>query len=145
VRVLVVDAGSSSLKHALVDARNDAILRRGEERWEPDAGSGRHAEALSVALADAGGDADAVGHRVVHGGERFDAPARVDDATRTAIAPLAALAPLHTRAALEASTPRRPRSPACRRWRAFDTAFHRRLPAEAVTYALPREWRVRKR
>jgi acetate kinase len=143
VRVLVVNAGSSSLKHALVDARNDAILRRGEERWEPDAGSGRHAEALSVALADAGGDADAVGHRVVHGGERFDAPARVDDATRTAIAALAPLAPLHTRAALEGIDAATAALPGVPQVACFDTAFHRGLPAEAATYALPREWSER--
>lgn len=140
MRVLVVNTGSSSLKHALVDARDDAILRRGEERWEPDASAGRHAAALTAVLADAGGEAEAVGHRVVHGGRRFDGPVRVDDETRAAIAALAPLAPLHTRAALEgidAAAAARPSLPqaAC-----FDTAFHRTLTPEAATYALPHEW-----
>jgi acetate kinase len=141
VRVLVVNVGSSSLKHALVDARDDEILRRGEQRWAPDAGD--HAEALAAALGGAAADADAVGHRVVHGASRFDGPVRVDDGARAAIAELASLAPLHTRAALEgidAVTAALPRLPqvAC-----FDTAFHRTLAPEAATYALPREWTER--
>jgi acetate kinase len=143
VRVLVVNAGSSSLKHALIDASSDAILTHGEERWEPDAGPGRHMRALRAALADAGGEAEAVGHRVVHGGARFTGPAHVDGDTHAAIAALAPLAPLHTRAALEgidAATAALPDLPqvAC-----FDTAFHRTLPPEASTYALPRAWTER--
>src|SRR5204862_477692 len=77
------------------------VLRRGEQRWDFGESSGRHALALEAALADVSGLADAVGHRVVHGGERFAGPAIVDEATREAIAALAPLAPLHTRAALE--------------------------------------------
>lgn len=73
MRVLVVNAGSSSLKHALVDSAGDSVLRSGEERWEPDATAGRHAGALRAALADAGdGETQAVGHRVVHGGGRIN-------------------------------------------------------------------------
>ena len=102
MRVLVINAGSSSLKHALVDAATDEILDRGIERWEPGPGDGRHADALSVALRGVPDAApEAIGHRVVHGGARFDGPARIDAATRAAIAALAPLAPLHTRAALE--------------------------------------------
>ncbi|MGH2942640.1 MAG: acetate/propionate family kinase, partial [Solirubrobacteraceae bacterium] len=142
MRVLVVNAGSSSLKHALVDAREDAILRRGEVRWEPVASTGRHAEALSGALADAG-DAEAAGHRVVHGGERFEGPARVDDETRAAIAAIAPLAPLHTRAALEGIDAVSAVLPGLPQVASFDTAFHRTLPAAAATYALPREWNER--
>jgi acetate kinase len=142
MRVLVVNAGSSSLKHALVDAGSDVILRRGEARWEPGDSPGRHAGALRAALAD-GGDAAAVGHRVVHGGTRFDAAARIDGEVRAAIEALAPLAPLHMRAALEgidavsAALPNLPQV-AC-----FDTAFHRTLAPEAATYALPREWSER--
>jgi acetate kinase len=143
VRVLVVNAGSSSLKHALVDAESDAILRHGEERWEPDASSGRHARALRAALADAGGTAEAIGHRVVHGGPRFAAPARVDDDTRAAIAALAPLAALHTRAALEGIDAAAAALPGLPQVACFDTAFHHALPAEAATYALPREWTQR--
>jgi acetate kinase len=143
VRVLVVNAGSSSLKHALVDARDDTILRQGDARWEPDASAGRHAAALSAALADAGGEAEAVGHRVVHGGRRFDGPTRVDGETRAAIAALASLAPLHTRAALEGIDAATAALPGVPQVACFDTAFHRTLPPEAATYALPREWSER--
>jgi acetate kinase len=143
VRVLVVNAGSSSLKHALVDARDDAILRRGEERWEPGASPGRHAAALTAALADAGGEAEAVGHRVVHGGRRFDGPARVDDDARAAIEALAPLAPLHTRAALEGIDAAALALPGLAQVACFDTAFHHALPAAAATYALPRAWTQR--
>ena len=119
------------------------IVARGAARWEPDGDAGRHAAALAAALVDAGGRADAVGHRVVHGGPDFTGPARIDAGVRTAIAALAPLAPLHTRAALEgidAATAALPQLPqvAC-----FDTAFHRTIPPEAATYALPREWSER--
>jgi len=143
VRVLVVNAGSSSLKHALVDAADDALLRHGEERWEPEASAGRHAQALRAALADAGGEAEAVGHRVVHGGPRFAGPVHVDDKTIAAIAAIAPLAPLHTRAALEGIDAAAAALPGLPQVACFDTAFHHTLPAEAATYPLPREWTER--
>jgi acetate kinase len=143
VRVLVVNAGSSSLKHALVDTSDEAIVVRGEARWDPDASPGRHAQALRAAIADAGEKAEAVGHRVVHGGERFAGPARVDAGARAAIAALAPLAPLHTRAALEGIDAVAAALPGLAQVACFDTAFHRSLPPEAATYALPREWTER--
>jgi acetate kinase len=146
VRVLVVNAGSSSLKHALVDATDEAVLRHGEERWDPGAGAGRHADALRAALADAGagaGQADAIGHRVVHGGRRFAGPALLNRDTRAAIAALAPIAPLHTRAALEGIDAAAAALPDLPQVACFDTAFHHTLPAEAATYALPREWTER--
>ncbi len=143
MRVLTINAGSSSLRHALVDAGGDTILARGEQQWDPDAGAGCHAAALGAALADAGDRAEAVGHRVVHGGERFGGPALVDAAARAAIAGLAPLAPLHTRAALEGIDAARAALPGLAQVACFDTAFHRALPPEATTYALPREWSER--
>jgi acetate kinase len=140
VRVLVVNAGSSSLKHALVDAATDEFLQRGIERWEPGASDGRHTAALRAALAGAGGKADAIGHRVVHGGARFDGPALVDAGTRAAIAALAPLAPLHTRAALEGIDAAATALPGVPQVACFDTAFHHALPAAAATFALPSEW-----
>jgi acetate kinase len=141
LRVLVVNAGSSSLKHALVDCAGEVVLARAEERWEPGAEPGRHARALSAALAAAGaGAAEAVGHRVVHGGARFDGPAIVDADVRAAIAELQPLAPLHTRAALEGIDAAAAALPRLTQVASFDTAFHRTLAPEAATYALPREW-----
>ena len=145
MRVLVINTGSSSLKHALVDITGETVLERGEQHWDPDvdADAGRHAAALRCALAAAGGEAEAIGHRVVHGGARFDGPARVDAGTRTAIAALAPLAPLHTRAALEGIDAAAVALPDLPQVACFDTTFHRTLPAEAATYALPREWSER--
>jgi acetate kinase len=145
VRVLVVNAGSSSLKHALVDGADDAVLARGEERWEPDGDAGRHGRALAAALAAtaAGGAVEAIGHRVVHGGPRFHGPQRIDAGVRAAIAALAPLAPLHTRAALEGIDAAAAALPDLPQVACFDTAFHRTLAPEAATYALPRAWRER--
>jgi acetate kinase len=143
VRVLVVNAGSSSLKHALVDADTEAILHEGDDRWEPDASPGRHAQALRAALAGADGRAEAIGHRVVHGAARFAGPALVDDGTRAAIEALMPLAPLHTRAALEGIDAAALALPGLPQVACFDTAFHRTLPPAAQTYALPREWTQR--
>jgi acetate kinase len=143
MRILVVNAGSSSLKHALVDTDTGAILQRGEERWEPHATPGRHAQALRVALAGAGGRADAIGHRVVHGGASFAGPALVDAGTRGAIAALAPLAALHTRAALEGIDAATAALPGLPQVACFDTTFHHTLPPAAATYALPREWTQR--
>ena len=87
--------------------------------------------------------ADAIGHRVVHGGTRFTSPVRLDAGTTEALRALTPLAPLHQPAALDAMAavdallPQLP-SVAC-----LDTAFHSTLPAAARTYALPREWRER--
>jgi acetate kinase len=150
VRVLVVNAGSSSLKHALVDSAriaedpDGAVVASGEERWDPGDSPGRHGEALTRALRDAGGDAgppDAIGHRVVHGGERFEAPAVIDAGVRAGIEEAARLAPLHNRAALEGVDAALEAFPDLPQVACFDTAFHRTLDAEAATYAVPREWR----
>ncbi len=151
--VLVVNAGSSSLKHALIDTSSEEVRGSGEAFWDSSAAPGRHGGALRDALAGAGAGvgagvgagsrAAAVGHRVVHGGPDFTGPTLIDAATRAAIAALAPLAPLHTHAALEgidAATAVLPDLPqvAC-----FDTAFHRTLGAAAATYALPRAWTER--
>jgi acetate kinase len=127
VRVLVANAGSSSLKLSL--------LGPGDERlW-----SGAAAEELN-GLPER---PDAVGHRIVHGGERFRSAVRLDDEVLAALRDLTELAPLHqpkSLAAVEAVGRELPDVPAVA---CFDTAFHATLPAAAATYALPREWRER--
>jgi acetate kinase len=143
VLVLVVNAGSSSLKHAIVDTDGPGatVVSAGQESWDPGAGGGRHARALAGALA--GAQVAAVGHRVVHGGPDFTGPTRIDAATRTAIAALAPLAPLHTRAALEGIDAAAAALPGVPQVASFDTAFHRTLPPAAHTYAVPRAWTER--
>lgn len=135
--MLVVNAGSSSLKLRVVDA-HEAVI--GECDLPADAGrvpEARLREALAPLPA-----ADAVGHRVVHGGGR-SGPARIDPDLMRELASLAELAPLHQPAALaiaDAVGRLLPGTPAVA---CFDTAFHAGLPAAAATYALPRAWRTR--
>jgi acetate kinase len=143
VRVLVLNAGSSSLKHALVEMPSATVVAAGAERWEHDAVAERHAAAVSAVLRDAGARPDAVGHRVVHGGERFLAPTVVDDAVLEAIDGLAPLAPLHNPAAADGIRAARDRLPGVTQVACFDTAFHHTLPEEAKTLPLPERWRSR--
>jgi acetate kinase len=85
--------------------------------------------------------ADAVGHRVVHGGARFREPVVIDDDVRRAIDELRPLAPLHNAPALRAIEDAQRALPDVPHVAVFDTAFHATIPAEAATYALPRRWR----
>jgi acetate kinase len=132
VRVLVVNAGSSSLKLRLVGA-DDALL--GACDLEP----GDDVEAALAGL----GAFDASGHRVVHGGARFVDPVVVDDAVAGALEKLTALAPLHQPPALAAVAALRRAAPHLPTVACFDTAFHAGLSEAAATYALPRAWRER--
>jgi acetate kinase len=139
VRVLVVNAGSSSLKLALLDGADRTLAER--ELDAPRAVVDE--DQLRVALRDGLGEADAVGHRIVHGGERFRTAVVVDTAVERALRDLSDLAPLHqpkSLSALDAVTRALPDVPAVA---CFDTAFHATLPASAATYALPRAWRER--
>ena len=85
--------------------------------------------------------ADAVGHRVVHGGRRFVGPTLVDDGVEQAIEELSVLAPLHNRRALDEIRRAREALPDIPQVAVFDTAFHRTLPPAASTYAIPKRWR----
>jgi acetate kinase len=143
MRVLVINAGSSSLKHALIDSREQTVLAAGEERWGPGAPAGRHAAALQAALTDGDHQPEAIGHRVVHGGPRFDSPAVLDEQARSAIRGLVALAPLHNRAALDGIDAAAAAFPATPQVACFDTAFHRTIPPAAATYAIPHAWTER--
>ncbi len=102
------------------------------------------AAALEAALGVGGlGDADAVGHRIVHGGERFREPVLVDDDVRRALDELTDLAPLHQPAALAVLDRVRDALPGVPAVACFDTAFHSTLAPAATTYALPAAWRER--
>ena len=139
MRVLVANAGSSGLKLSLLDS-DDAQL------WADELDAPRatlDAAAVSEALADLPAQPEIVGHRIVHGGERFRVATRLDPDVLAALHELTALAPLHqpkSLAAAKAVSLAFPRVPAVA---CFDTAFHASLPPEAATYALPRQWRER--
>ena len=138
MRILVVNAGSSSLKLRVLDpddrvvASEDLPAPRGQ------------ADVVALARAIGGfGTIDAVGHRIVHGGTLFVQPVRIDREVVERLRALTDLAPLHqpkslaALAAVEATLPEVP-AVAC-----FDTAFHATMPAAAATYAIPPEWRKR--
>jgi acetate kinase len=138
VDVLVVNAGSSSLKLRVLDARDDV-------RWGRDL-TAEHGRAdpseLTAALADAG-PVDATGHRIVHGGPTHGAAERVDDALLDELRALTELAPLHQPPALDALDAVRRALPGVPAVACFDTAFHATIPPAATTYALPADWRDR--
>jgi acetate kinase len=139
VRILVVNAGSSSLKLRVVDALDATVWRADLPAIEADGSSTNTLRAAIEGL----GAIDAVGHRVVHGGSRYHAPVVVDDPVLADLADLIDLAPLHQPAGLAALRAARAVLPGVPHVAAFDTAFHAMMPDGAATYALPRAWRER--
>jgi acetate kinase len=117
LRVLVVNAGSTSLKLHVVEG-----------------GTSHEVDALEQ-------DVDAVAHRVVHGGPRFRQPVLIDDEVHEAIRALEPLAPLHNAPALRAIDEARAALPAVPHVAVFDTEFHATIPPAAATYAIRRAWR----
>jgi acetate kinase len=95
VTVLVLNAGSSSLKDALIDAAEDRVVEQGTARWTRTQARGHHEAAARDAVAGLSSAPDAIGHRVVHGGARFTAPTQIDASTLDEIRALSELAPLH--------------------------------------------------
>ncbi len=139
MRVLVANAGSSSLRLSLLDAAD-------EELWGRELPAPRavvEAGAVTDALSALPAAPEAAGHRIVHGGARFEGPVVIDDGVEAAIHDLTALAPLHQPKSLAALAAVRRALPRIPQVACFDTAFHATLPAAAATYALPREWRER--
>jgi acetate kinase len=137
-RVLVVNAGSSTLKLSLLGPGDEILSALDLDPWD---GRPDHAE-LSQFLGGLSG-MDAVGHRVVHGGSRFTRPTVIDDSVCAAIAGLTDLAPLHQPRALAAIAATRAALPGVPAVACFDTAFHTGMPAAAATYALPKDWNER--
>ena len=163
--VLVLNAGSSSLKYQVLDAASGETAASG--LVEEIGGPGRlkhtahgktheqrvtcrdHTEALDAArsaLREHGPDLDrldlfAVGHRVVHGGPDFSEPVLLDDDVVRTIEDLVPLAPLHNPGNLEGIRGALSRFPDTPQVAVFDTAFHQSLPPAAHTYAVPASWR----
>ncbi|MGB5952144.1 MAG: acetate kinase [Ornithinimicrobium sp.] len=164
--VLVINAGSSSLKYQLIDpatgaSRAAGLIERigqggskvrhdcGGERFTVDVDCPDHGAAfnhLREQFATHGPDLDsaavaAVGHRVVHGGDEFSGPTLIDDDVIASIKDLAALAPLHNPANAQGIEAARESFPGVPHVAIFDTAFHATMPAAASEYAVPRQWR----
>jgi acetate kinase len=144
-RVLVLNAGSATLKATVLD------LPASEPRFDDTIDWPRPAqdaastavEAMLASIEDDGvarSSLLAVGHRVVHGGERFAAPVAIDDETLADLDRLNDLAPLHNPIAVAVIRQARMRMPETPHVAVFDTAFHSALPAVARRYAVPDDW-----
>jgi len=159
MRVLALNCGSSSVKCALVeteagrrlfDARVEEIgrpacrLRVGDALVELGAGTTLESAVRRIlaevsAASAATGAAEALAHRVVHGGARLVRPTLIDDRTLAILDEVSALAPLHNPPAVAAIRIARQVLPALPHVAVFDTAFHATLPARSREYALPRD------
>lgn len=139
MRVLVLNAGSSSLKGSLVEEPGDRTLDRltlvppSQDGWT---------DALRQAV-EAAGRMDAVGYRVVHGGDRHRTPLLIDASVIAELDALRDLAPLHNRPALEVIAAAQAALPDLPHVACFDTAFHATLDPAAYVYPLPYEWHER--
>jgi acetate kinase len=164
-RVLVLNSGSSSVKYQLIDMADGSrpaaglVERIGERtsylRHFPADGAPRereqrfptHAEALRTVAAELAADGmgldsprlAAIGHRVVHGGQRFTAPTLVDETVLAEVERLVPLAPLHNPAGIAGIRTALALNPALPQVAVFDTAFHTTIPEHAARYAIDTE------
>ena len=144
-RVLVVNAGSATLKGTVLDLPEPTPLVDHTIDWaSPSPGDVvTSIDDLSGVIVAAGIDPaslEAVGHRVVHGGERFIVPTLLDEEALSALDSVADLAPLHDPVAIATIRAAREQLPAIPHVAAFDTAFHATLPDAARHYPVPDAW-----
>ena len=168
MKVLVINAGSSSLKYQLMDTDTRTVLAKGlcerigidgrlthkvpakDLKLAFEIAMPTHAEAIQSVLdaltsAEHGvirsmSEIDAVGHRVVHGGEKFAASARIDADVMAALEECIPLAPLHNPANITGIKACQAVMPSTPMVAVFDTAFHQTMPARSYIYALPYEY-----
>ena len=153
MNILIINCGSSSVKIDILDSEtgvrqfkarvqrvgsDKCALKMGDE--ETSLPNADHASAIEAVLAKAPTDTiKAVGHRVVHGGDQFSAPVRIDTEVEDAIESLIPMAPLHNPVNLAGIRAAKKVLPDLPHIAVFDTAFHQTLPKRAFTYALPSE------
>ena len=169
MKILVINAGSSSLKYQLIDMETEQVMAKGlcerigidghlkhsplvgdKPVFNEDISLPTHSEAIAAVIdkltsAEYGvvssmKEIDAVGHRVVHGGEKFASSVKIDDNVMAAIEECIPFAPLHNPANITGIN-------ACKEVMGdvpmvavFDTAFHQTMPGKAFTYAIPYEY-----
>ena len=170
MKILVINAGSSSLKYQLIDMDTEAVLAKGlcerigidghlkhtplcgdKPVFNEDVAMPTHSEAIAAVIEKltspeygvvaSMSEIDAVGHRVVHGGEKFASSVKIDDAVMAALEECIPFAPLHNPANITGID-------ACRKVMGddvpmvavFDTAFHQTMPGKAYMYAIPYEY-----
>ena len=167
MKILVCNAGSSSLKFSLFEAEGEQLLAEGGIDWttkptrlvfhrtghqeiREELKLEKHADAVARILDDLRAapsaalhtleDLRAVGHRVVHGGEHYTTGVRITPEVKRVIGDLAELAPLHNPASLDGITAVEQVLPNVPQVAAFDTAFHATLSESARTYPVPQQW-----
>ena len=139
MRVLVINCGSSSVKYHLIDLNSGSRILSGkvESIGEVQSNYADHEQALEHIVAEIGDNpVDAVGHRVVHGGERFIEPVLIDESVIAEIDACSVDAPLHNPFNLQGISIARNRWPDIAHVAVFDTAFHVRMPRRAREYAI---------
>ena len=167
MKILVVNCGSSSLKYQLIDMETEEVMakgylerigidgsflthRVGEEKYKIEKDIKNHAEGMELVIEqllhkDYGvisnlNEIDAVGHRIVHGGERFTKSVLVDDEVVKGIEEAIQFAPLHNPAHLQGIYACQEKLPGKPNVVVFDTAFHQTMPEKAYMYAIPYEY-----
>jgi len=174
MKILVINAGSSSLKYQVIDMKNDEVITKGlcerigidgvhtnktnGEKYVEEVPMPNHTQALKVVFEylDSGKvpgikslkDINAIGHRVLHGGELFDDSALINDETLAKIESLVPLGPLHQPANIAGIKGCEELLPGVPQVAVFDTTFHATMPDYAYRYGLPDEvytkWKIRK-
>ena len=168
MNILVINCGSSSLKYQLIDSSNENVLAKGlcdrigiADSFIKQTVTGKDATVINVDLKDHNiaiaevvkaltskehgvieslADISAVGHRIVHGGEKFCESVIIDNEAMKAIEDCVPLAPLHNPANIIGIKACQAAMPGVPQVAVFDTAFHQTMPSEAYMYALPYEY-----
>ena len=169
MKILVINAGSSSLKYQLIDMETETVLAKGlcerigigghlkhsplvggKPVFNEDLPMPTHSEAIAAVIdkltsAEYGvvssmSEIDAVGHRVVHGGEKFANSVRIDDDVMAAIEECTPFAPLHNPANITGINACKAVMGDVPMVAVFDTAFHQTMPGKAYMYAIPYEY-----
>src|SRR5579862_8522439 len=152
MKILVLNAGSSSHKVSLYELGKDlpghppAPLWEGKIEWHDHIRIDAVEQFIAKLWSDgspvlnSAGDIDVVGHRIVHGGQKYEEPVRITPAVKAGIAAVSAFAPLHNRGELEAIEAIEKLLGNVPQVAVFDTGFHRRMPPAAAVYPGPYEW-----
>ncbi|MCM8800389.1 MAG: acetate kinase [Candidatus Omnitrophica bacterium] len=149
MKVLVINCGSSSIKYKFFKMPEEHLLSKGIIERIGEAGSNikDHYTGLRIILSNIK-EVEAIGHRVVHGGEEFKDPVLINEGVIKKIRQYCAIAPLHNPANLEGILACKRLLPNIKQVAVFDTAFHQTLPEYAYIYGLPygyyKKYRIRK-
>ncbi len=141
MKILVINSGSSSIKFKLFDMPSECLIKKGviEHIGEEGSKFSNHYAGLKIILEEIK-SVDAVGHRVVHGAEKFKKPTVVDQNVIRGIKKCCAIAPLHNPANLAGILACQKLLPGVKQVVVFDTAFHQSIPEHAYIYGLPYEY-----